>query len=309
MKKITCFFLLSVLFVNGTPAQKIIKKYFDNKDSVYGFYSLIEPKLKQPNTLLVLLDGFGGNADNFFVETRIDEAAFENNILTLAVPIGRRLYADSSIVQLLNTAIGAALAEYTIAATKVVIGGFSSGGTIALRYAELCKENPADHPAIPRMVFTGDSPIDLAGLYRSSKRELEKNFTGWWLDEARMIIDVLYKKCGEPTGNKKAWEAINPFNGADTAIGNERFLAGIAYRTYHDIDVAWQLDNRGRSLYQVNALDASELVSRLKLRGHTEADFVQSKTPGIRNDGRRHPHSWNIIDAEELMKWIANTMK
>ena len=306
-KFILIFFL--ACFVNNLAAQQPVKKYFDYRDTVYGFYSIIEPQSKKPSALLVLLDGYGGNAANFLVETKIDEAAFANNILTVCVPTGQRLYADTAIINLLNKIIGDVLMTYKIPKTKLAMGGFSSGGTILLRYAELCNANPALYPAVPKMLFTGDSPVDLAGLYRSSKRELQKNFTGWWLDEAKMIIDKLFSQFGDPEKNKKAWQTINPFNVADTAVGNEKYLAGIAYRTYHNVDVQWQMENRGRSLYQTNALDASELISRLKLRGHKNADFVQSKISGQRSDGRHHPHSWNIIDAEELMQWIFSVIK
>ncbi len=290
-------------------AQLPVKKFFNSKDSVYGFYTVIEPLHKKPATLLVLLDGYGGNATNFLAETSIDEAAYKNNLLTVCVPTGTRLYADSAIINLLDKVIADMLTAYKISNTKVVMGGFSSGGTILLRYAELCYENPAAHAAVPKMLFTGDSPIDLAGLYRSSHRELQKNFNGWWLDEARMIIDRLGNEAGDPEKNTTAWQTINPFNAADTAEGNEKYLSNIHYRTYHDVDVQWQLENRGRSMYQANALDASELVSRLQLRGNKNANFVQSKTSGRRSDGRRHPHSWNIIDAAELMRWIKVTLR
>lgn len=298
-----------IVAANSLFAQQPQKKIFDSRDTVYGYYTVIEPQSKKYDALLLLLDGYGGNADDFLVETKIDEVAFANSILTVCVPTGQRLYADTGIIHLLNNTIRDVLATYKIPKTKLVMGGFSSGGTILLRYAELCNANPAQYPAVPKMLFTGDSPLDLAGLYRSSKRELEKNFTGWWLDEARMIIDKLSKNFGEPEANKAGWQTINPFNAADTAAGNEQYLSGIAYRTYHDIDVQWQLQNRRRSLYQGNALDASELISRLQLRGHQTAGFVQSKIPGQRSDGRRHPHSWNIIDADELMQWIKDTLQ
>ena len=291
---------ICVLRVN---AQKTLQKVFNSKDKNYGYYTVIEPSGK-PERLLVLLDGYGGNASSFLAETEIDEEAYRNNILTVCLPTGVRLYADSSICGLITTTLKGIITEYKIPANKVAMGGFSSGGTIVLRYAELCKQNPSAYPVSPAAVFTGDSPVDLAGLYRSAKRELEKGFQGWWLDESRMIIQTLGDTFGQPDKTPTAWNAVNPFNAADTSKGNEQYLATIACRTYHDVDVEWQLKNRGRSLYQFNALDASELVSRLQLRGNNKAAFIQSKIPGMRANGQRHPHSWNIIEAKELVEWI-----
>ncbi|HEV7780703.1 MAG TPA: hypothetical protein VGO58_05530 [Chitinophagaceae bacterium] len=302
-------FLVFILFLascsdNTSSAQQLTRKYFDSRDSTRGFYTVIEPKSGKPEILLVLLDGFGGNAEAFLTETPIDEKAYENNILTVCIPTGKRLYPDPTILQLITTTLKEVTTRYKITDDKIAMGGFSIGGTIVLRYAELSKEDPASYPFSPKAVFTGDSPIDLADLYRSSKRELEKNFPGPWLDEAKMIVDSLGHQFGDPDANKEAWQKINPFNTADTGTGNEQYIMDIAYRTYHDIDVQWQMENRGRSIYQSNALDGSELISRLRLRGNKKAAFIQSKIPGMRSNGQRHPHSWNIIDAAELIQWI-----
>lgn len=309
MQRTVYTLFLSLFSVCALLAQQPQKIVFNSSDTLYGYYTITIPQTEKKKVLLVLMDGYGGNAVNFLTETGIDEAAYKKNIVTLCIPTGPRLYADTNIVALLNKAISQTLATYNIPKTKLVMGGFSSGGTILLRYAQMCSANPALYPAVPKMLFTCDSPVDLAGLYHSASKQLTNNFTGWWLDEARMIIDKLHSKFGEPATNKKAWQSINPFNSADTAAGNEKYLKGIAYRTYHDVDVEWQLQNRGRSLYHVNALDASELISRLQLGGHKNAQFIQSKIPGRRSNGQRHPHSWNIIDAAALMQWIEETMQ
>lgn len=298
--------LLYLLFLVSCNAisQTTVKGWFNPADTVYGFYAVTEPASHKPKAMLVLLDGYGGNAFNFLQETTIDEQAYKNDILTVSLPTGKRLYADDAMVQLINLSLSHIISKYGIAKDKVVMGGFSSGGTIVLRYAELCKQHPSAYPVNPRAVFTGDSPIDLAGLYYSSKKELKKNHNGWWLAEAKMIVDTLYSKFGDPQINRDTWQSVNPFNEADTTTGNEKYLKDIAYRTYHDVDVNWYLKNRKRSLYVTNLLNASELISRLLLLGNQEAEFIQSPVHGQRSNGEFHPHSWNIIDAEDLINWI-----
>lgn len=305
-------YIVAILFlaiISKVSAQTITRAWFNPVDSVYGFYTVTEPASGQPKAALVLFDGFGGNAEKFLKETTIDEEAYKNELLLICVPTGRRLYADDAIQELLNIILRHAIDKYSLPKDKFALGGFSSGGTIAVRYAELAKENPAKFPIQPRAVFTGDSPLDLATLYRSSEKELQNGFDGWWLGESRMIIDSLTAKAGKPGVNKENWKKINPFDVADPAPGNEQFLKDIAFRTYHDVDIDWQLQNRRRSVYQTNMAPASELVSRLLLRGHKEAEFIQSKIQGMRSDGQRHPHSWNIIDAKELMRWLREKLQ
>lgn len=39
--------------------------------------------------------------------------------------------------------------------------GYSAGGTIALRYTELCNQSPESFPVRPKCVLTVDSPVDI----------------------------------------------------------------------------------------------------------------------------------------------------
>ena len=70
------------------------------------------------------------------------------------------------------------------------------------------------------------------------------------------------------------------------------------------MDVNWYIQNRRRSIYQTNMLNASELINRLVIMGDKNAEFVASKTTGRRSDGQRHPNSWNIVDEIDLIQWI-----
>lgn len=287
-----------------TKAQSIQKVWTDTTDSSYGFYTIVPPTSGRVQAILVLLDGFGGNALNLFAETRLPFVASANDILTVSIPTGPRIYADASIISLMNKVLGDVVAKYHVPKDHIVLGGFSSGGTIALRYTELCRETRDSYPVQPAAVFTADSPVDLAGLYRQSQQELKRNYTGWWLSESQMIVSTLEQTFGKPEEHPEAWQKVSPFNITDTAPGNERFLQNVAYRTYHDVDINWQIQNRRRSAYGMNMLNASELVNRLVLAGNNNATFIAAKIPGRRSNGQRHPHSWNIIDETDLIQWV-----
>ncbi len=165
-------------------------------------------------------------------------------------------------------------------------------------------QHPDEYPIQPHALFDADAPVDLLGLYEQSKRELSQVGGGWWLSEDKMITDTLDALLGPPAAGLARYRQASTFIQSDTTPGNELFLRTVPYRSYHDVDVAWSLKYRGRSLYGSNMLNASELIRRLNQAGNMEAEFVASKTPGFRSNGQRHPHSWNIIDETDLVWWI-----
>lgn len=297
-------FLFLPLLCHFSFGQYPEKTWFDSKDSVYGYYVTIKPASHRIQGVLILLDGYGGNADGFFSETKIHNVAWANDILTICIPTGMRLYIDQSMTELLNRVAKEIIQTYGLRKDQFAIGGMSSGGTIALRYAELCIEKPAEFPIQPKAVFDVDSPLDLVGLYKSSERDLKKNSGGWWLGEAQMIVDRFKKELGDPYTDLKKYQEVSPFVREAKDTVNEKYLSKIAVRTYHEENVSWYIQNRGRSLYETNTLDASELISRLVLLGNKQAEFVASKIQGRRSNGTRHPHSWNIADEIDLVQWV-----
>jgi pimeloyl-ACP methyl ester carboxylesterase len=287
-----------------SQAQYIEKKWFDKNDSAYGYYTIIKPSSGRIQGALLLIDGYGGNAESFFAETKIHNVAWNNDILTIGIPNGGRLYLDSSMIVLLNRIANEVIEAYKVRKDQFAIGGMSSGGTIALRYAELCNQQPDNYPIQPNAVFNVDGSVDLVGLYKSSERDLKKSNGGWWLNEAQMIIDRLKKEIGDPYTEINKYQAASPMVREAKDSANELLLKNTAVRTYHDIDADWIIKNRNRSLYETNLLDGSEFVNRLFTAGNKNAEFMKSKIPGRRSNGQFHPHSWNIVDEIDLVQWV-----
>jgi hypothetical protein len=119
-----------------------------------------------------------------------------------------------------------------------------------------------------------------------------------------MILDRFKRELGDTGKNLQKYNDASPFNANSGSPGNEKFLKGLAYRTYHDMDVNWYIQNRRRSIYETNMLNASELVTRLVLEGNNQAEFVSSGTRGRRSNGVRNPASWNIVDEIDLVQWV-----
>jgi hypothetical protein len=302
--KTLMLFSFLILAINTSYAQDIEKRWFDKSDSVYGYYVIIKPFTPNIQGAIILLDGFSGNADAMLRETRIHSVACTNDILTICFPTGQRLYADKSIIDLMNRALTEIILEFKLRRDQFAIGGMSSGGTIALRYAELCREKPAEYPISPKAVFDVDSPLDLVNFCETSEKDLQQNANMWWTGEGRMVLNKLKNEIGDYKTDIKKFNAVSPFYKDGKEPGNEKFLKDIAFRTYHDVDINWHIQNRRHSIYNTNMLNGSELVNRLVIQGSTQAEFIQSKIQGRRNNGMRHPHSWNIVDEAELVQWI-----
>ena len=299
-------FLCSLLLIPATAvfSQQPEKIWFNKSDSVYGYYVVIPPATKRVQGALVLLDGYAGNADGFFADTRLQNVAYVNDLLTVCVPTGMRLYADTSMLGLLNRILNDTMAKYNLRKDQFAIGGFSAGGIIAVRYAELCHEKPAQYAVLPKAVFDIDSPLDLVSLNKMAQKELKRDYKGWWSGESQMIVDRFNKELGPEDGDRTKYRAVSPFETDLSEPGNEQWLKEVAVRTYHDIDVNWFIKNRRRSMFETNAPYASEFITQLVAEGSTQAEFVSSKIEGRRPDGTRHPHSWNIAEETDLVQWI-----
>jgi hypothetical protein len=296
-------FLVVALSAEGT-CQQIEKDWLNQNDTTSGYYLTIKPASMRVQGVLLILESYGNPVDDFLAESKIPNVAYANEILTVCIPTGQRLFLDSSMIGLLNRISSGILENYKLKKDQFAIGGMSIGGTIALRYAELCREKPEEYPILPKAVFAVDAPVDLIGMYKSTQKELKTNYPGYWVDEYKMIIDRLNQELGDPTKDAQKFDAVSPFNSNKKEPGNERFLKDVAFRTYHDVDINWYLQNRRRSLDETTMVGASELVNRLLLQGNDNAEFVSSKITGRRSNGVRRPNSWNIVDEIDLVQWI-----
>ncbi len=279
-----------------------------NKNIEDGYYLAVKPESSEIEGVLVLLPGFGETAESIFPETKIHNVAYLHGILTIAIAGGRKLYSDEEVIAKLNEALNHVINTYSVDKGKFVIGGFSAGGTISLRYAEYCYEDSQQAPILPKGVFSVDSPIDLFDIWDYFQREIKKNYSEAGVGEANFVSEIMLQEIGDPVNNKENYEQLTPFNSDLKTPGNEKYLKNIGVRVYHDVDIVWQLQNRRRSLFDSNALASSEMISRLLLMGNDKAEFIPAKQPGYRSAGFRHPHSWSIVDEVELIQWVLKSL-
>jgi len=303
MRYITFPFAIA-LFTLSMSAQTIQKISFDDRDSTFGHYLVVEPRERDSIAgVLILLAGFGQQAEDTPPETKLHNVAYTNRLLTVFFACGNKLYADSVTQGRLTSVISDVRRRYSVSPDNFVLGGFSAGGMIAMRYAELCAEHPEKSPIRPAGVFTVDSPIDIFTVYDLLELALKNKYSDLAVEEAQRAINFIKSDYGIPRENIRTYAKLTAFSMDPSLSQNERYLANIAVRTYHDVDIAWRIINRNQTVHLSNYEVTSELINRLVLMGNTRAEFMQTYQTGYRSNGQRHPHSWSIVNEVECIQW------
>lgn len=306
--KLSLWLLFLVIFVCQAEGQNY-KSITFNGSIDQGYYLAVEPRASEYKGVLVLLPGFGQTAESIFPETKIHNVAYVHGILTIAIAGGQKLYADASVRSKLDEALAHLMERYGLEKDQFIIGGFSAGGTIALRYAEYCYEHPSEAIIEPQGVFSVDAPVDLFAIWDYFQREMRKGYSEAGVGEATYVSNLMLREIGDPKQERAEYVQLTPFQADLDQPGNEQYIKDIGVRVYHDVDIVWQLENRRRSLYDSNALPASEMINRLLLLGNDKAEFMEAQQPGYRSSGTRHPHSWSIVDEVELIQWVKECLQ
>jgi len=313
MKNIFCQILLISLigcsYSQPDENLEIEKVVIDSTDSKYGYYLSVKPKGKI-ESVLVLLPGFGQKSEDIFLDTEFHEIAFEKNILIIGFAGRMKLTADSTLQIQINLVLNHVIEETKIEKDKFVLGGFSAGGVIALRYTELCHQFPNKYPVLPKGVFMADSPVDLFHSWKLQQENLKNNYSEISVSEANWMTRY-YREFYGATPNEKPeiFIELSPFSINRKYGNNEQYLKNIAVRAYHDIDIEWRLKNRNQTAKFDNYIATSELINRLMLMGNSRAEFIQTFKTGFRRNGDRHPHSWSIVNEKECLEWVKKLTK
>ena len=155
--------LVALFTLSSAIGQNLEKIVFNDKDAE-DYYIQLKPPTENINGILILLPGYAENAESIF-PSNLFNTAYANGIWTIAIADGEKIYADENVIEKLNRGLADFIKRNpNVPKDKFVIGGFSAGGTIGLRYAEYSIEHPAKTPIALKGVFTIDSPIDLVDI-------------------------------------------------------------------------------------------------------------------------------------------------
>lgn len=305
MKNIITFstvFLLSVYCFGQT--KEIV--YNNTNDSSINYYFAFKPS-GQINGLLLLLTSFGENLQVASNETDIQKVATEKGLITVfaSLQFGTQTFFIDSISQnTLDRLIADIQKKYAVKDKPFYLGGFSLGGSGVIKYAERAYSSKT--LIKPKAIFAIDPPLDFERMYlsleqtvRQSKVEISKREADYFIKR------IQYEFQSIPRNNKNPFIIISPYLYSDTLQSNIKPLVNCPIMLISEPDIIWQMEERNRSLYDLNTLDCSSVINTLKLLGNKNAILVLTSGKGYRKlTGKRNPHSWSIADSELTVNWL-----
>jgi dienelactone hydrolase len=265
-----------------------------------------------PRALLVLLPGWGDDLNAFersspSTPSTLPARLASRGVVTItALPDPETLFEADAMVVRLDSMVAEVLQRYGIPRERVAVGGFSAGGTGAVRYAQHCARDRCRGASRVAAVFAVDPPLDWERVYRTSDLIVRRNAPRSNIEEERRLVNTIRRAMGgTPDQRRSAYLRHSPVIASSADGGNARHLASTAVRIYTEPDVHWWMQERNLDFHGMNSVDHAALINLLRVRGNTRAELITTTGKGFRPDGRRHPHSWSIVDEEELIRWLA----
>ncbi len=265
-------------------------------------YELIKPT-ENIKKVLVLFGGFPEKPEDIKREFKILEIAKENSVAVIYMNYNQKLWLEENEKQKLAEQLLNIFLENKLPTNNTYFGGFSSGGNVALLISSFVIENK-EFKLEPKGVFIVDSPIDLVALYRSSEKNLTRNFSEISVQESTWIIETLEKQFGNPNDDISKYQQYSIYTSKTNNIDNIKSLKNTKIRLYTEPDTLWWKENRKADYDQMNANYIKRLSETLKNSGFSQVEYIPTENKGYRANGDRHPHSWAIVDKKELIKWI-----
>ncbi|WKN45694.1 hypothetical protein [Tunicatimonas pelagia] len=264
-------------------------------------YELVMPERK-PTGVLILFGGFPETPDVVKREFEIIEPATEAGIAVALMKFNRKLWLKESEKKQLATIITQMFEENKLPIESVYIGGFSSGGNVSLLLSDYLVESEGD--VQPRGAFIVDSPVDLLGLYENSLRNIERNFSPVSVQESEMIVNVLESALGKPKASIEPYEEYAVYTTKTGNTDNLSHLQDVKLRFYTEPDTVWWQENRKNEYEEMNAYFIKKMADDLAKKFGDNVEYIPTENRGYRSNGNRHPHSWSIVEVDDLIEWM-----
>jgi len=295
--------LLTILIFLSCKNQDTNQSVAGNNNVVIvkkGYELIKSPKDK---ALLILFPGGGQTLDLVKKEFDIINKSTQRGISVLLVNFNRNLWLEQKDSEYLTELLTSAISDNNIATKNIFIGGMSLGGTVTLSLSDHLIKTKAS--VKPKGLFVIDSPIDLYALYESSQKDVMRDdFSEERLSEPRWIINYFEERFGGQNDLLSNIQEVSPITLKTNNIDNIKHLKELKLRLYTEPDTLWQKEVRQTDFESTNAFVLQKTNALLKSNYWQNIKLIETKNKGYRSNGERHPHSWSIVDQDELIEWI-----
>ncbi|MET4080345.1 hypothetical protein ABIB40_000285 [Pedobacter sp. UYP30] len=301
MQKIL-FTTLTVLSFLNALAQKKEKVFLDKTDSTRNCYTILYPAEFPLKGYLVIIPGFGETAESVLQQTGLPILAAQSRLLTIIPTFqeGRLSFGIDNLSQeSLKSILQDVRKKHGLKNEKLFIGGFSIGGSCAIKFAE-------ETDLKPTAIFAIDPTLDFERFFISASRDIILTTDGSYNQENVFMVDNIKKLMGgEPQDVPENYYKISPYSYSDTSQTAIKKIVDFPIIIYCEPDVQWWLKNRNADFSNMNVLDCSAMINELRRLGNKNAILVTTENKGYREPNhQRHPHSWSIVDNRELISWL-----
>ncbi|HRH60481.1 MAG TPA: YqiA/YcfP family alpha/beta fold hydrolase, partial [Chitinophagaceae bacterium] len=263
------------VFVLSSSAQKIVESYIPQKDSVRigagkkdylpfsakGF-TLILPADTVIKGTIISLEGDAFNIKEMPDDQLIHKQANAKGFAVLYVCTGNpvEFYFSDKTISMMDIMINIAMQQYHLPNKNIFLLGVGLGGNRALRYVEYCKKGKSVfNPAI-KGVALFDSPLDMARMWYEGMKGIKDNAAESAVIEGKMVTYMLKDNFGgTPKHFVNDYNEYSPYSHYDETNRHIPFFKNIAVRAYTDNDVAWWLQNKKKTYFEMNAPDMAGL--------------------------------------------------
>lgn len=297
-----CFLLLNLSLFASACAQKVETVYRTPADTTQNSYRVAYPAGPVRGILFISYEALTDPA-----------LATRQGLVHVSATQSKDYFDtmfDDRILQTTDAMLGELCQKHHVSPTNVILGGFSAAGTLAVRYAEFCAEGKSAYGISPAAIFAGDPPLDYERLWQEAEKSVRLDFHPAATAEGNMLMDSMKRRFGgTPETALARYRAASPFSYWSEKGGRGQLLGKIPVRLYTEPDVQWWMENRRKDYYDLNALDCAGLINELRTQGSSTAELILTTNKGYRPDGSRHPHSWSIIDQNDLVVWCVKWLK
>ena len=296
-------FILILLLLAGCKEKNEKPKKTDNGNITINTEEYELVKSANSKALLILFPGGAATSKEIKKEFDILKTAAERNISVLLMNFNRHLWIEDTDSEKLARQIMSAMDQNGLGTEKIYIGGMSIGGTVALSLSNHLHKSKSD--IRPEGVFIVDSPIDLYALYESEQKDVKRNdLSEERLSEPKFIIGLIEEEFGVKDTLLDNLQKVAPVTLKTGNLENIQNLKNTRLRFYTEPDTLWWEEVRQTDFESTNAYTIQRTSEILSNDNWTGFQLIQTKDKGYRPNGERHPHSWSIVDAEELANWI-----